>query len=223
MDWLAAQFGMPVWRLSDAIEPTDQFFPDAYDHTEAAVQRMLRRICRFMNVSPDRVTLRLYTEERGISAHLPGDQRSSGSAGRYISGERETIAVETSNLADPMSVAATIAHELSHVRLLGERRLTGDEEDHEPVTDLATVFFGMGIFTANSTFRYSQWTQGQMQGWKAAKQGYLDERTLGYALGLWAHVRQETAPRWMRHLNANPKSYMSETLRLLKANPRAKA
>jgi hypothetical protein len=175
-----------------------------------------------MGVDANRIKLQLYTESRSrgdgdLRAEIKGS--TIGSAGRYLAGEKETIAIETSNLSDPMSVAATLSHELAHVRLLGEKRLTGDEDDHELLTDLATVFFGMGIFTANSTFRYSQWSRDGWQGWKASKQGYLDERTLAYALGLWAHLRGEVNPKWMRHLNVNPRAYMNQTLRFLKAQP----
>ena len=76
------------------------------------------------------------------------------------------------------------------MRLLGEGRITGDEADHEPLTDLTTVFFGMGIFNANSTFRFKQWTNGNMHGWKAATLEYLNETTFGYALGLWTFMRR---------------------------------
>jgi hypothetical protein len=49
-----------------------------------------------------------------------------------------------------------VAHELARVRLLGEQRINTDCGDQEQLTDLATVFFGLGIFTADAAFDYSQ-------------------------------------------------------------------
>jgi len=81
------------------------------------------------------------------------------------------------------------------------------------------VFFGLGIFTANSRFQYNQWSDGQMYGWRASTLGYLSEEKFGYALGLWTKVRGEEHPRWMRHLRLNPRAYMKQTVRYLRENP----
>jgi hypothetical protein len=219
MGWLGEQFGMPVWRMGRAIEPTDEFFPDPYDRTPEAVQRMMARVCTYMGVDAARVTLRFYREQGGIRMRVPHETRSSGSAGLYMGGEKETIAVETSNLEDPMAVVATLAHELAHVRLLGEHRMTREEEDMEPLTDLATVFFGLGIFAANSRFRFTQWSREGWSGWKASRLGYLDEPMFGYALGLWAVGRGEQNPKWAKQLAVNPRTYMKQTIRYLGQYP----
>jgi len=145
--------------------------------------------------------------------------KGRGTSGRYDVEGQEIVAIEASNLHDPMALVATIAHELSHARLLGEGRLTGKEEDHEPVTDLTTVFFGLGIFNANCAFRFSQWSRAGRHGWNAATLGYLSEEMFGYALGLWTLVRDEENPAWVRHLRTNPRVYMKQTVRFLKANP----
>jgi hypothetical protein len=43
-----------------------------------------------------------------------------------------------------------LAHEFSHIKLLGENRM---QENHEHLTDLFTVVFGLGIFNANASFK----------------------------------------------------------------------
>lgn len=100
MGWLAGQYGMEMWRMARAVEPTDEFFPDRYDGTEAAVQNMLNRVCGFFKVDAKRVVLRLYLENRGIRAPVGSPMATTGSAGRYEAGEKETVAIETSNLGD---------------------------------------------------------------------------------------------------------------------------
>ncbi len=221
MNWLASQFGLDRWWTGQAVEPTDEFFPDAYDCSEHAVEIMLLRICELMEVDADRIALRLYSEDQSVNfgnglRTVP--QRKKGSAGMYSNDNREVISIESSELADPTIVAATLAHELSHVRLLGENRLTGEEHDHEQLTDLATVFFGMGIFNANATVFYKQSVNHGFSEWKSGRLGYLSESTFGYALGLWTFVRGEDSPAWLRHLRPGVRKIVRQTVRYLAAD-----
>jgi hypothetical protein len=102
-----------------------------------------------------------------------------------------------------MCLVATVAHELGHVRLLGEGRVHGGYEDHEPMTDLLTVFFGLGVFTANSAFRID----ASSQGWRAQTRGYLNEEMFGYALALFALMRGERNPSWSRYLEGSVSTF----------------
>ncbi len=99
-----------------------------------------------------------------------------------------------------MSLVATIAHELGHVHLLGDGRISADEEDHEPLTDLLTVFLGVGIFPANSVIRDVNWHSGNMEGWSISRQGYLTAPMFAYALALFAYIRGEYKASWSKHL-----------------------
>ncbi len=60
-----------------------------------------------------------------------------------------------------MGLVGTMAHELAHVRLLGESRIMREVFDNELLTDLTGVHFGLGIFLANTSrnwdSHYSQW------------------------------------------------------------------
>jgi hypothetical protein len=219
MKWLAEEFGMETWRTAKAVEPTEEFFPDKFDGTQETVRLMLDRVCGFMGVDPNRVELQYYREgakaEISHTVHVATTGR--GSAGHYIAGEKEIVGIEESKLGDPTMLVATIAHELAHVRLLGEKHLTVREEDHEPLTDLTTVFFGMGIFNANASFQFNQWSQGGWHGWKASTLGYLNESMFGYALGLWTFGRGEENPAWRKHLRVNPRTYMKQAVGFLRA------
>ena len=70
------------------------------------------------------------------------------------------LAIRRRQLRHPVALAATLAHELAHARLLGERRIDPGRSDGEQLTDLATIFFGTGIFTANAAFDFSQTQSG---------------------------------------------------------------
>jgi tetratricopeptide (TPR) repeat protein len=68
------------------------------------------------------------------------------------------------------------------------------------LTDLLTVFFGLGIFTANSVIREANWRVGRFSGWNLSRQGYLGLAEYAYALALYAAARGERKPDWLRHL-----------------------
>jgi hypothetical protein len=198
--------------------PTDAFFPDRFDGSEHAVAQMLERVCGYMGVDPETVALRLYSEGRNadLGPAMVIQTEGGGSAGLYTQDEKHVVMIESGGMKDPVGLVATIAHELSHVRLLGEGRVTGEEEDHEPLTDLATVFFGLGIFNANAVVTYQQWSREGWSGWSTSKKGYLNEPAFAYALALWAYVRREDA--WFGHLRPNVRSLVKQGVRYVEKN-----
>ena len=109
----------------------------------------------------ERPPVRRPCERRG---HESGEYQLGGlKAGKY------RIWVEAGNLNDPLALVATLAHELGRVDLLGAGRVSPDTEDHEPLTDLLTVFFGLGVITANAVIRENYWSAGAFSGWSMGR------------------------------------------------------
>jgi hypothetical protein len=153
----------------------------------------------------------------GPDPRFPVVHQFSGSAGeyRYRKG-KAVIAIRRRQLQRPVALAATLAHELAHARLLGERRIDPRRGDSEQLTDLTTIFLGAGIFTANAAFDFSQ-TQS---GWQSSHLGYLGETLSGYALAYFAYLRGEREPAWAAGLDTNPRAYMRQGLRYLRQAPK---
>jgi hypothetical protein len=215
MEWLCQEFSYERMAHATVVLPTKEFFPDAYDGSEVALRKLLDRVCGYMDIDPQRIEMRLYSEHRrdklapGIYVANEGD----GTAGLYQKGARHIVSLEVSDRRDPISLLATIAHELCHARLIGEGRISRDVEDHEPLTDLATVFFGLGVFNANSVVRESRWADADgWSGWRMNRQGYLTEPMFGYALALFAWARNEANPPWQRHLRLNVRTVFKKGL-----------
>lgn len=215
-NWLIDELGPDTLQSVEVILPTEEYFPDSYSGSHSDIRKMLDRVCDYMDVDPAQVEIRFYTNEDGSGLHpLAASERSDGHAlgtyhkrrGKYI------VSLDTSQASNPEVMIATIAHELGHVILLGEDRLDPNHPDHEPMTDLLTVFYGMGIFNANSVFSFEQWTNNQAQGWQANRRGYLTEEMFGYALGMFAYARGETKPEWYSYLNTNVRSYFKRSLK----------
>lgn len=215
--WFAEQFS---WQpaLGPCVLPNASYFPDSWSGSDEDLERMFARLCGFMRVPEERVHVEIFASESDpISELVPfGSRNRSGPAGLFIDPDDENafvIGVNHDELSNPLSVVATLAHELAHVHLLGDKRLSPEAEDHERLTDLLTVFFGLGIFTANSAFQFSQWQEGGLQGWSTQRMGYLDEPALGYALACYAWVRSEQKPSWAKYLTTGVAEFFHKSER----------
>ncbi len=210
MLWLIEEFGADTLRNTLVILPTDEFFPDQFSRNEDDLRALVDQVCDYMDVDLERLELDIFTDDGGaVSRGLPSYEYShSGAAGHYKKRRGKfVISLESSQIGDPICLIATIAHELGHVRLLGEGRVSASFEDHEPLTHLLTVFLGMGVFTGNSVFSFRQWTDAFSQGWQSERRGYMTEEMFGYSLAAFAWIRGEIKPAWTKYLAGNVSGY----------------
>jgi hypothetical protein len=220
--------------LRAQILPNAEHFPDPYDKTPGAAERLFNRMCTYMQVDRRRVELEIFPDEteelRDLLPYWSGG--SSGCAGLYTHdtmaefnekrGEKDhrhmLVALRSTLLKDPLLLVATVAHELGHVILLGGGLIDPATPDHEPLTDLLTVFLGLGIFNANSAARFEQHQEAGRYGWSMQHLGYLPQEVYGYALAAFAAERGETKPAWARHLSTNVRAYYKRSRAWLAKN-----
>jgi hypothetical protein len=218
---LERMLGRDRMMRAEVVLPVEQFFPDVYDGSKASVTAMADRIASYLGVPNTAFSIEIFAEnEEAWRQTIPERrEKTSDAAGLYFHEHedgRHTVGVHAKHLKDPLLMVATIAHELVHVLLLGGGLLDRESEDMEPLTDLATVFLGFGVFTAQSSFQFKQWTEGNMQGWSAQRIGYLPERILGYALARFCHERGEIKPLWTRALPTNIRDYCATSAKWLR-------
>jgi hypothetical protein len=211
--WLVQEFGSAVVRRP-IVTPTREFFPVPGFTGHENVSAVLALVAAHMGVAMDSIDLEYVAASHG--SPRPYVHAYSGPAGHYHEHEgRGVLTVYGAETASPVTLVATLAHELGHARLLGENRVDWDRPDGEPLTDLLTVVFGFGIFTANAAFEFDQ----DHRGWRSQRLGYMTEQMFGYALARYALLRGEPAPRWAAHLDVNPRAYMKQALRYLTHHP----
>lgn len=213
-DWLSAEF--PDWlNEHPVIEPTPKFFPDPYDRSARAARTMLDRVCGYVDVAPHRVALAVYSESRRpVFVNDAGDE-IGGTAGTYEARDgRCHIRLEQQQLDRPMDLVGTLAHELSHERLMGEGRIDSDRFDNELLTDLTATYLGFGIFLANAPrdwkSGYSTWP-----GTQVVRPEYMSLPMYGYALARIAEERCEDDPPWATHLRRDARSLFRQARRFL--------
>jgi hypothetical protein len=200
MRWLAEEFGTKQLTQCKIILPTEEYFPDPFDQTPEAARRLLDRICGYMGVYPAEIDLQVQPKDC-----------TCGTAGSYPPG---VIRVADSQLADPMALAATLAHELAH-HVLIQRKLLEGGLDREWTTDLTTVVFGLGIFVANATVSEKHACGGRSSWSSISKQGYLPARTTAYAMALQAWLCGEERADWVGHLRHDAAEAFDAGLRYL--------
>ena len=215
LQWLSEEFDDHAFNGRPIVLPTREFFPDPYDGSKRDVRTLLDRVCGYMDVVPDLVALKFVSDAGKIWLVNENGQYLPHAAGTYEEGQRKfIIRVDKSELHDSMGLVGTMAHELAHVRLLGESRIMNDAYDNELLTDLTVLFFGLGIFMANTPrnwdSQYNKWP-----GTKLIKPEYMTPPMFAYALAHLAWFRDEEKPIWVKQLHWNARPDFKQAIRFL--------
>jgi hypothetical protein len=230
MRWFIDEFGRKVLQR-DVILPTADLIPSGYSATPGEIDAVVNRLCNLMLVGPSRIKIDLFdgSAQKQEAARL-GKSRTVGHF--HMEDGQAIIGLDRSETSDPLLLTAIAVHELCHVRLLGEGRISAKRADQERLTDLLTVFFGFGIFSTNAALRFAR----ARRGWSVLPQGDFDDLTLnaarrndsynrlgylksqefGYAMACFCWLRHETDPSWATELNPGPLTYLKQGLAYLK-------
>jgi hypothetical protein len=213
LHWLSQQFGRDTFTRRAVILPTSDFFPDGIDGTESSIRNLLDQVCGYMDADPQAVELRLFKPKNGLwVVNEGGKALPTGPGGLYDNQfGRTVIHISTEEMLNLGGLVGTMAHELAHLRLLGEGRLTGGEFDNELLTDLTVVFHGLGLFLGNSPRnwdgQYSTWPNSVLK-----RPEYMTPPMYGYALAHAAWLRGDTKPEWARFMSLELRSIFKQSL-----------
>ena len=208
--WLWHTFGEDLIRSKHTMLPDDNHFPIVFDGGREAASHALIIVATQMDVNPDDIILDYYAElNRNIGTGGLGggelfikyEKDTPPSSGLYH-GKKDDgkyhISLEEKNLLDPIGLVSTLAHEIAHIKLLGENRL---KTNNESLTDLTTIVYGMGVINANAAFR----SNSGFKEWSYQKLGYLSQIEWGYALAVYATMLNQPSPPWVNQLTETVK------------------
>jgi hypothetical protein len=203
----------PVER--DIILPTCDYFPDPYDGSPEAVRRLFDRVCGYMNVEPRHVRLVTMDRSGGPSLTNQDGDLMPTAAGLYETDDAGSFVVhlDRAQFGRPMHLVGTIAHELSHLRLMGEGRIDPDRFDNELLTDLTATWLGFGIFLANAPRGDWKAIAGIWPGTTLRRPEYMTGPMYAYALARIASLRFEEKPAWAKHLRWDARALFRQAMR----------
>lgn len=221
--WLVKQFGKKNIASGPMLLPTPDHFPIKYDGSKESMIKTAEIVANQMEININDIILDNYEQNLHefsggfgypIFSQVEKASDEKLSAGMYFGKNKQgkyEIFIEKKNLSDPENLVATLAHEFSHIKLLGEKRRIFNDE---ALTDLTPVVFGLGIFNANSSFKEHKTFNSY--GYNSI--GYLKQKEWGYALALYAWYQKEENPDWIKFLRPNIKSGFKKSMNFIRAN-----
>jgi len=220
--WFEEQYTRDHLKHLRMIVPTKEFFPIDFKGTEKNAEDLTKMICDYMNIKDVQIDLHYFSDKplelaEGIvitQSQKGFRQENKNALGTYSEeGHRKySIGIELDVLKNPTNLIATLSHELSHLLLLGEGRLT---ENDEELTDLNCIALGFGVFTCNSIFTFDQWQGASHHGWQTQKRGYIPEEVATYGLALLTRYQGKTDNDWINFLNPSPKKMFQRNMKYL--------
>lgn len=218
--WLDQEFPSPPIEERRILTPTKEDFPIDWNKSEDNAFEALAIVCENMQIDPNDIHLDFYSngikeiDMGGSIMFVQSDPGQMEKVGEYhddkIDGKHH-ISIDEALLENPSALIAILAHELAHVKLLGEKKI---DKNDEMLTDFATVFFGLGIFNANASFK----SITQQDRWGYDIYGYLKIEEWAYALALFTFFREEDEPEWKQYLSTSIRSDFERSLQYMIEN-----
>lgn len=216
-NWIRNEFGNEIILNSEIIIPLKDKIPISINPNENYAKELVGFVASKMQINRDLIDIDFYNQSQMeldgnfITQQYEEDKYSTGQYWGKSKNGKYQISLEISQLKNPIALIATIAHELAHIKLLGEKRI---KENDEYLTDLIPIIFGFGIFNANTIFQYQQ----DSFGWRTSSQGYLDEKMYGFSLAKFAVFRNDFESDWSKYLTSTVKEEFEKSMIYIKEN-----
>ncbi len=195
MCWLIKNlYHTPMFQETRLVLPSAGYFKSEKEGHEFAVD-ILDQVKTYAGMQEWQITLegdkQAYEQSKYELIQMPSEKMPLG---MFINNHANgaLIIYNPGILKDPVSLVATMAHELSHYLIHAiHDDLPCDDDEEEFLTDQVACFLGFGVFMANNVFHFDQWRDDAtgVQGWKSQRRGYLPEADLVFNLALFLEMK----------------------------------
>ncbi len=179
------QFGLDHLEKSPFLIPEYEIFPYSNLRDGEQLDNLFKQVCRIYDIDPNEIDLVIFEDVKSKTwfrgENVPVQIKKSDPLGIYVKNhlkdqKKYKVLLAKSNFKNIWSLIATLSHELAHVKLLGEGYMADNTPDLEPLTDIACIFYGFGLFLANSVISKDDY-------WMS-RQGYIPNEMISYSNAL---------------------------------------
>jgi hypothetical protein len=194
-------------------------FPIEINDTSEIIP-LAHKIAEVMDIDPSLLEIGFFEGAKPVDpASIDSANKEVSAAGLYY-GKNENgkyqVDFDDTIHVDVERITATIAHEFSHIKLLGEGRM---EENSEELTDMLPLFYGFGLFNSEMVLTFKRESNGLQNSWQSNTLGYLSFADWGYLFALYMYKRNEMEPEWFKYLNKTVSKDCKLALDFILANP----
>ena len=219
MKWMFSSFGEEFCKEQKVYLSLKELLND-FGKQQASLDDIASIVANVMHLNINEIALDIYEEGEKIiksnvePIYIKEEEGELPSGGLYV-GKNEQgkyeVGIEKNLLQEPVTLIYTIAHELAHIKLLGENRI---DENDEYLTDLLPGLCGLGVFCATSVFSY----RPTANFWSYRTSGYLTQMEWGYALAVYSWLKDDESPDWIVSLPRNIQSDYNKSLKFMEKN-----
>ena len=199
---LVASCGHEHLVCTPVVLPSPRCFPDAWTPDVRGVRRLALRIIRYAELAELDVEVEMFDDGRAAAERLDlgtriHSQPHEGTAAWFAGIHDGTcwFGANVSLLDDPGGVTAALAHETAHAFRHAHELAVEDRDLEECLTDLSTIYLGLGVLTANASLRHRSWSLqadgGALGGyaWSTSHLGYLSPQAMCFGLAAFVRAR----------------------------------
>jgi hypothetical protein len=245
-DWLIARttelvtvLGHVGYVRAPLLEPTPEFFPDAWAGGEASVRRVLLRLLRWADAAcaPTRglgaldVAVVLHPSDPARRRDVVGQPpalRGQDPKAWFVRLDAESgvahFAVEEIALREVDNLVPALARAVAHCVRAVYGLTTPLDVAGQRLIDITTFPLGFGLLTTDACVRFHTRASGGFRSTRAeSRLGALGIQDMSFLLGLQTHVRaldRRARKRVLAHLQPNQAEFVREAWQLLETGDR---
>ncbi|MBT5018297.1 hypothetical protein OAF98_02300 [Planctomicrobium sp.] len=203
--WLIENLGKETMLGGALLMPDSSDFPEFKDLTKESIRPLFEQLIYFLRIEQE-VELRILSNDEAQDDAVLFEKTNYGGI----------ITVPESAVSNGTRLISSLSRDFSRIILVDEGFLTGDETDLEPIVDLTTVFYGLGLFGANACLQEQYEDNVVYFQWSMKRERALSSQEFGYALSLYCWLRNESPGDWVNGLRLDARETFVRGLKFLR-------
>ncbi len=207
--------------VPELVEPTGEFFPDAFTPSAPGVATLLRRMLAYSPVADDIAMELAFVEgEGGGGGCGTGGCGTGGAAGTLAAeavrnGDGYRLTMPVREVGAPVTLAAALARCVGGM-ILGEADEDVAHDERLEAAEIAATLSGFGVLLLAGSCVYTK----SCGGLRAHQGTALDVPSSAVALALFVRVHERKAGRARRHLETTQTEAFDAALRWVDSRPK---